>query len=343
MTDDVYNVMRLQDGPKEYSMARRFLFVLVITCCLAAIGGAPAAVQARPARWLSAHLTTVKVGYVPIVDFLPLYVAINQGYFTQQRLKADLVPMAGGATIIPALQGGSLDLGISNPLSVLIAADRGLSPLIVSAGSFEDRARPTHAILVANGSSIHSAADLEGKTVAVPTLNSLPHIAVEQWMKDHGADPSRVRFTELTVTEMLAALTHGQIDAAIEAEPFIKQGEAIGARVLAFPFAEANKLTYTAGIVALRPYVVAHKSLVARFSRAYNRAIDFIESHDAQARAILAKYGGIPRHLAATMNLPVWKKHTKTSFLQYWLKVGQTWHLVTRNLNVTQLLWQTAK
>jgi NitT/TauT family transport system substrate-binding protein len=323
---------------------RRLSSGLLIACCLPALTCAPSRLQAKQVPAPSAAgLTTLRVGYIPIVDFLPMYVAIDQGYYAREHLKIKLVPFAGGATIIPALQGGSLDLGISNVLSVLIAADHGLKPVLITGGNYDPRAHPTHAILVMNTSAIRTAKDLEGKTVAVNTLNNIAHVIAEQWMKDHGANPAKTRFTELEFPQMLAPLTHHQIDAVYEVEPFITIGKSLGARVLVYPMAAENQLTYLAGLIGMRPYVSAHRALVAGFVRAYNRGVDFIAAHNHQARVILTKFTQTSAALATKINFPVWKRHTPLQYVRFWSRLGHNWHLLTKNMNVSQILWPTAR
>ena len=71
-------------------------------------------------------IRTLKVGYLPLTDFLGMYAAIEQGYMADEGLKLELQAMAGGATIIPAIVGGSLDFGISNYVSVIVANGQGI-------------------------------------------------------------------------------------------------------------------------------------------------------------------------------------------------------------------------
>jgi NitT/TauT family transport system substrate-binding protein len=325
-------------------MLRRLAASTVIACSLFVLTASQTDLQARQSGSAAgAAMTTLRVGYIPIVDLLPMYVAINQGYFAQENIKLHLVAMSGGATIIPAMQGGSLDLGFSNVLSVLIAANHGLKPVLITGGNYDPRAHPTQAILVMNNSAIHSATDLEGKTVAVNTLNNIAHVIAEQWMKDHGANPARARFTELDFPQMLAPLTHKQIDAAYEVEPFITILKSMGARVLVYPMAAENPLTYIASPIALRPYATAHRDLITRFVRAYNRGIDFVATHNHRARLILSKFTQVTPALALKINLPVWKKHTPLTTIQYWSRLGHGWHLLNGAMNVNQVLWPTAR
>ena len=58
---------------------------------------------------------------------LDLFYAREQGYFTEAGISAELTPMAGGAEILPALIGGSLDIGTLNSVSFRCRRVRNVS------------------------------------------------------------------------------------------------------------------------------------------------------------------------------------------------------------------------
>lgn len=324
-------------------MIRRLALSLASVFTLLALTMAPGDLQARQVHAGPRALTTLRVGYIPIGDFLPMYVAMARGYYRAQGLNIKLVPLAGGADIIPAIQGGSLDLGISNGLSLLLAASHGIDVVCITAGNYDTRAHPTHAILVMRNSRIHNAKDLEGKKVAVNTLNNIVHVITEQWMADHHANPAKTQFQEIDFPNMLGPLTHGQIDAAYEVEPFVTIGKSLKARVLTYPMAAEQKFTLVAPIVTLRSWAQKHPREAAGFARAFNQGIAFIKHHNARARQILTRFTAVKGPLAKQINLPVWRTHLQPASLQYWVKLGMRWHLLSKPLNVRKLIWSTAK
>src|SRR5437867_10516153 len=169
---------------------------------IAACGPAATAPSASPAASSAATATakpirTLKVGYLPLTDFLGMYAAIEQGYMADEGLKLDLQAMAGGATIIPAIVGGSLDFGISNYVSVIVANGQGIKIKALSDSAYGSRASPPFAIIVKKGSPIKTAKDLNGKKVAVNTRNGIVHVGVMEWIERNGGDPKTVQYVEL--------------------------------------------------------------------------------------------------------------------------------------------------
>jgi NitT/TauT family transport system substrate-binding protein len=322
------------------SLAIALAFVMV-TSFVGRVGS----VSPEVVRAASPHkaLTAVRVGYIPIVDPLPMYSAIEEGYFAKQGIKVDLQPMAGGAVMIPAIQGGSIDMGFSNVLSLLLAASQGLDLVDVAPGDYETRAHPSHGILVPGNSSIHSAADLNGKRVAVNTLNSIDHIAMQEWVSRHGGDPSRIQFSELPFPQMLGPLAHGQIDAANESEPAVTAGvKQLGMRVLGYQFADLQKNTLLASWITSRSWAKNHQKLVKGFAKALLQGNAFDLAHPVKARVYLEKYTQMSHALANQVKLPVLQK-VRVADLSYWVRLGTKWHALSKKVNVNKLVWSTAK
>src|SRR5262245_57913005 len=107
--------------------AALLLLVLVMACtptpaAPAALPAKPAATSAAPpaaaptaaAPVASGPLTPpvkVQVGYSPASSSLPLFVAVERGYFEDQGLELELTPFTLSTDQFPALASGQLDFG----------------------------------------------------------------------------------------------------------------------------------------------------------------------------------------------------------------------------------------
>jgi len=118
---------------------------------------------------------TLRVGVIPIADVAPLYLGMKMGFFDQEKLTIEPQQFAGGAEILPAVQSGDLQIGFSNTTSTLIAASKGLPVRIIAQGVQEGATEPeswTH-LFVRPDSGIQAPKDLEGKTIAINTLQNI--------------------------------------------------------------------------------------------------------------------------------------------------------------------------
>ena len=139
-----------------------------------------------------------KLGYMKIVDNAAMFVAMEKGFFKTEGLELETVPMAGGAVIVQGVTSGDLQFGWTNVISLYQAHVEGFDFKLVAGGATNVKGKgESHAIEVLKTSPIKNAKDLEGKTVAVNTLNNIVHLMAMAWVDKNGASSSKVKFVEV--------------------------------------------------------------------------------------------------------------------------------------------------
>src|SRR5690348_1058435 len=179
-------------------------------------GAAPA-----PPASIAPQATTLRYGTLPVTGFLGLYLANEQGWLAEEGIALDLVTMSGGAEVLPAMIGGSLDMGITNAFTHVTGRDQGFDVKAVAAGVSERAGKPSHAILVRADSPIQTAQDLVGRTMATNTLNNIDHVMQMTWLMNNGVDPRQVNIVEIPFPQHPAALAQSRVDAIGPTEPFV--------------------------------------------------------------------------------------------------------------------------
>src|SRR5437870_9902749 len=153
-----------------------------------------------------------KLGYMKIVDNAAMFVAMEKGFFKTEGLELETVPMAGGAVIVQGVTSGDLQIGWTNVISLYQAHVEGFDFKLIAGGATNVKGKgESHAIAVLKTSPIKGAKDLEGKTVAVNTLNNIVHLMAMAWVDKSGASSSKVKFVEWRFTQMEAVLGAGEI------------------------------------------------------------------------------------------------------------------------------------
>jgi NitT/TauT family transport system substrate-binding protein len=251
--------------------------------------------------------------------------------------------MSGGATILPAVASGSLDIGFSNVLSVILARANGFDLIIIAHVENEDAASRTHRLIVRSDSPIRSARDLEGKVAAVNTFNNIEHLMTQKWLENNGVDPTRVRFTELPFPEMPPALLQKQVDVLVTSEPYGTIALAQGGRTLAEQYLETVPETAIASFVATERWVRANPDLVQRFVRAYRRgAEEALRNPDAQ-RAAIAKYTRLAPDLVQQIRLVTLRTYIQPDRLQWWADEALRRGLLKSPFDSRVLIYETAR
>lgn len=161
---------------------------------------------------------TLTLGIPPVGDSLPVYQAIDKGYFKDAGLNIELVPAANGATTINALVGQSTDLALVSYPSLINAYSSDL-PVTVAATAIAGTDEYKAGLYVPADSDIKEPADMIGKKMATPSLGSVGDIWFRGVLLGEGLDYTKVDFVELPQANMASALAAGDVDGAFITEP----------------------------------------------------------------------------------------------------------------------------
>jgi NitT/TauT family transport system substrate-binding protein len=258
------------------------------------LAGVAAAGVLAPHVVRAQELTVVRFATILVDDITPSLYATSRGMFRQAGLDVRTTAMTGGAATAAAVLGGSIDIAVSNMVSVATAHERGVPLVIASPGSVYNTNAPSVLMVVKRESPIQSAPDLNGKTVASSTLRDLNMTTALSWIAQHGGDPSTIHQVELPYAAQLAAIDSGRVDAAILLAPFSQ--EALGNpkyRVVAHPY-DAVAPAFANGVyIAHEQYVAANPETVRRFARVIRDASIYANAHHAETAPILATATGV--------------------------------------------------
>jgi NitT/TauT family transport system substrate-binding protein len=252
--------------------------------------------------------TAVTVGVIPILDVAPLYLGIEQGFFTEERLELTLETAQGGAAIVPGVVSGQYQFGFSNVISLLLGASQGLPLKAVANGvnSTGVDGRDFGAVVVPADSPIQSAADLAGKRVAVNTLKNINTTTTNEAVRQAGGDPSGIEYVELPFPEIPAAVASGDVDAGQVVEPFLTIATQQGQRQIASNLVAPNPNLPVALYFTSAMYAQQNPEVVAAFTRAMTKSLQYAQSNPDAARAILSTYTKIEPAVQEAVTLPAW-------------------------------------
>jgi NitT/TauT family transport system substrate-binding protein len=220
------------------------------------------------------------------------FYAAELGFFRANGLSADVHISGNGAQITTAVLAGSLDIGYSNTLSIALAHERGLPVVMLYPGSGYDSLSPATVLMVATDSTIRSAKDLNGTTIAVNGLGTLVQLAVVSWIDENGGDAKSVHFVELNTSATFAAVKSHRVDAAIGTEPFLSANKN-QIRVLAPGFDGISKSFVTGAWFTSKTFATEHSDLCKAFVESIRRTAIWANGHHSDSAKLLAKYSKI--------------------------------------------------
>ena len=269
--------------------------------------------------------TQVTVGIIPIIDVAPLYLGQQKGFFADRGIELKTVTAQGGAAIIPGVVSGQFQFGFSNTTSLMIAQTKGVpvKSVVNGAASNGKVGADVTGVLVKKDSSIKSAKDLAGHTVAVNTLQNIGSTTVRESVRKAGGDPDKVKFVEIPFDQMPAALDGGRVDAAWMGDPAKSIAEQQGARIVASPFAETDPKLTVATYFTSTQITQRNPELVKKFTEAMTESLKYASQHPDEARQILTTYTKIDAGLLDTLTLPAWPAEVDTASLEKLASLGE--------------------
>ena len=234
----------------------------------------------------SASGTDITVGTGLTLPGTSFYLAAQDGTFTKNHLSATPQVVTSGAQAIPLLLNGQIQFAISDPVGAIKAISENIPVEIVAQGPVvsPDPAKDTTGLIV--DPSVSTVQDLVGKTVAVNSLNSLSQLAAAKSIDLAGGDSSRVKFVEMPVPQMAAAVKAGTVTGAAISEPYLSAAKAYGVKtllpILCRAFPAAPMVVY----LASTPYASSHPQVVKEFVASIAAANTTLATNPATLKSV---------------------------------------------------------
>jgi NitT/TauT family transport system substrate-binding protein len=262
-------------------------------------------------------LVAMEVAGVPEDSITPALYALKAGLFRRYGVDVHLTPQRSGPAIASGVAGGAYTIGKASITPLVIAHSRNVPFVLVAAGGIYDAGAPIAAMLVRNASPVKSAADLNGKTVAVFGLNDIFTISNRLWIDQNGGDSSSVKLVEIPVSAIGEAIENGRVDAGQINEPDLAAALASKRfRVIGHPFdSVAPRFMYTAWFTTA-DYLKEHRAAVLGFARAMREAAAFANTHRSETVDVLADFTKVDAGVIRSMTRVVQGTSLDVSLIQ---------------------------
>jgi NitT/TauT family transport system substrate-binding protein len=299
----------------------------IATAVMAMFSGAAASSPNRA-------LVTITVDTLPIANALPMDLGIKKGFFQAQGIEINKRTLQSGNDIVLALANHNGEIGYLGWVPMMIARTQGIKLSAVAASEVEGTSANDNwqNILVKGSSSIRTAKDLAGKTIAVNALKGVGEVMIKAALKKEGVDPNSIKLLALPFPSMRSALQNGQVDAIWTPEPFLSQAlNTDGARIVMAPGPVLGKFWPIGGYAALGDWSKSNPDLARKFRTAINQSLTYSQSHPSEIRELLP---------AATQNvrLPIWSPLIDRTKLLQLAKYSKEYGVISTLPNLTQLV-----
>ncbi len=259
-----------------------FLFILLFaTACAPA-----AAIPANPTTSPTFETAAVRLplGYVPNVQFAPLYVGLEKGYFREEGIDLTLDYNMENDSV--ALVGaGQLQFAVVSGEQVLMGRGQGLPVVYVMAWYQQ------YPVGVAFKSTlgVKTPADLRGMSIGLPGLYGANYIGLRALLQAGGLSESDVKLDSIgyTQAETLAADREQAVAIYVTNEPIQLRSQ--GYEIDVLRVADYMQLVGN-GIITNEETLKNNPELVRRMLRAMQRSLQYTMENPDEAYEICKKY-----------------------------------------------------
>ena len=193
-------------------MKKSLLLGLVIISLILAgcTPGAQAPATNTPVKPSGTVQIRLPVGYIPNVQFAPLYVAMEKGYFRQEGLviTIDYSFETDSVTLVGANQ---LTFAVVSGEQVLLARAQGL-PIVYVMAWYQDY--PV-GVVSKTAQNIHSPKDLAGKKIGIPVLSGASYIGLRTLLNAGGLQEKDITLDTIGFNQVEALATDQEQAAVI--------------------------------------------------------------------------------------------------------------------------------
>jgi len=251
--------------------------------------------------------TKLKIGYLPISECMPLFVANEDGYFKDEGLSIELVQFPGGSQAIEALKSNSVDITFANIVSAIFAKTNGIDISTLWGTTVEDSNHILHSLLVNPNGQYKVVSDLEGKIIALNNKRNIDELMLKSLMEKNNI--SNYEMFEVAFPRMYSTLIAGKVDGIGVVEPYLTNCMENKMVKLSNYFIENRQsIEVTSYFIIGKDKKDVHK----KFINAMNKAVSKIESDKNSCIKILNKYLKLDEKLVGKMSLPLFKKDLPT-------------------------------
>jgi NitT/TauT family transport system substrate-binding protein len=210
-----------------------------------------------------------------------IYVANEQGYFSDNGLNVSVKDYASGLAAVDGMLRGEVD--IATATDFVLAGKAMANNSLVSIGNIDKFSIGD--LLVRTDHGISNSSDLIGKKIGV-AMGTVAEYNLERFLEKNGIEPGQVTLVNIPPLLTPAALTNGSVDAAFTTKAYYEM--AIGPippNVLTWDASNDRFTNYLA--ITSKSWAINHPDSVRRFLQALYQAEQFIISDPVDSKEIV--------------------------------------------------------
>jgi NitT/TauT family transport system substrate-binding protein len=232
----------------------------------------------------------ILIGYWPIASGLPLYTALERGFFKEAGLNVEGVKFASAQQVAEAMIAGRIHGSANGTASAVLGLAEITSPNLfkIICSNPSNHKLVLDQFVVPKDSPIKSIADLKGKRVA--SGPGIQNVTLAKIILEKSGIPD-AKVVELPIGQHVPALAADQLDAVYTLEPTGTAGRLKGlTRVLEngviskYVLGAADAPWFGGSASVTTAFLKDRPADAKKYIAAYARAVDFVRKNPAEVR-----------------------------------------------------------
>lgn len=287
----------------NYLLASSILLTLVANCAQPPATSTPLALSPTQATEIPVQTPTqepihLKLGALNLMSYAPLFIARDEGYFSEQGLDVEFIDFGSSATeTIPQLVARELDVaGPTLFVSIFNAIAQGNNLKFVADKGFMDPNNCATDAWFASKAALKSGAlsapsSIEGKNVIFPPGGTHEYV-MDILLQQNGLTQSDIEKSHIAdAATRVEGLKNGSVDVSFLSEPWITRAQTTGAGEIWIPFSDLIP-NQSLGTIVFGPSILEdNPEAGTRFMIAYLKAVEqFNQGKTDRNVEIIANY-----------------------------------------------------
>lgn len=258
-----------------------------------------------PNQVAAADKVHIRLGSLPVLQALPIYVAEERGLFSANGIDVEIIPFNTAAEKDIALTSGSIDGYFGDLLTPIVLKGNGRDVVITAKTYDTAYDKRMFGILAKPGSNYESAKDLSDVPVAVAS-NSVVDYVTDALLRKNGVPAEKIKTIEAkNIGLRMQMVMTGQVEAAALPEPLVTAALDKGAKLLADDSGLSESQTV---LVFNTPFAKNNPAAVKKFLEVCEKARLTINDEPDAVRPIMVKHVRLPEALQRSYPVPRFPK-----------------------------------
>lgn len=246
--------------------------------------------------------TSLRLALLPIPDVLPVYVALEKGYFKELGVTVEPLSVGSAVERDQLMQAGQVD-GMINEISGAANFNRDINQVkIISVARSPIGDNPLFRILAAPGSGITKVAGLAGVPIGISKNTVIEYIST-RLLTTGGLTSEEIEYNSIPVLpERLQLLLQGQVKAVTLPDPLGAAAIKAGAIEVVN---DTNRRDVSASVITFSTDSLENKTdLVKNFMIAWTRAAEDLNQDPAAYEQLMLKKIRVPKNIQGEFTIP---------------------------------------